>query len=499
MKHTLKIKDKLIDISNNIKEFASPMISSAKIKSKTVYKRVMKRVEKRPIATFLGLLLILFGLIIISNFINRPGDGVEETAIPTKDVQVYSIGSTPKITVQAIVEKSGVIKVIALGSGVVQAINVEVGQEIARGTNLLSMSTNYQGGNAFSIQRQLAQVQYKNVLDTYQTNVDLINKQKELAEKTDENNDELRRITNDSLSATRSLIDLNNSILSTLEAQQAELETTNVNGANDAAILQTKQLRSQLQSANSQLDTGLRNAEYSAGTENPQAEISDITRDIALKQLEIQQKALDLNKEVSRLNVVLTKINEAIMFPSSPVAGKVERIYVRVGQAVNPGTPIAQITGDSTTLIAVALLNRETASAISRSVVSTLHLDNEVYESVPFYVSTEATDGPLYSAQFAIPEEHTSKVTDKGYILIEIPVDFPHTGSAIPFIPIDSVFQTQDDSFVFVAKNGKTENKRVELGNVIGRYVEVKKGLSEGDQVILNRNVIAGDPVKVEN
>jgi len=499
MRRISKARKNSVSHYSNIKKGFSERLTSYKAKSKVAYGKVMDKAEKRPLVTFLLLIFILLGLIAISNFINKPAPTAEETAIPQKEVKVYSIGTTPKITVQAVVEKSGVIKVVSLGAGVVQSINVEVGQDVTKGTTLVSMSTNYQGGNVFSVQRQLAQVQYKNVLDTFKTQNELIDKQRELAEKQDENSDELRKISNDSLSSSRSLIELNNSILSTLEAQQTDLENTNVNGANDQAILQTKQLRSQLQAANNQLNSGLDNAEYSGSDDNPPAEMSNISKEIAIKQLEVQKKALELNKEVSRLSVVLAQINEAIMYPASPVAGKVERIYVRVGQAVNPGTPIAQISGDSNSLIAVALLSRETADAISKSRVSTLHFGSESYEAAPFYVSTDATDGKLYTAQFAIPEEFASRISDKEYILVEIPIDLPNTGSAIPFIPIDSVFQTQDASFVFVAKDGKAQSKKIEIGNVVGRYVEVKKGLSEGDQLILDRNVISGDPVKITN
>jgi len=498
MKYLSNIKRSVDRFIKKAKRFASPKASSVNAKRKTVYKKVMTRAERRPLAFFLGLLLILFGLIILSNVINRPAPAAEETGIATKEVQVYPIGASPKITVQAVVEKSGVVKVVALGSGVVQAINVEVGQEVGKGTSLVSMSTNYQGGNIFSAQRQLAQVQYKNFLDTYDTQKDLIEKQRQLVEKQEENADELRSIANDSLGSTRSLIDLNNSILDTLNAQQTELEDTNTNGANDAAILQTKQLRAQLQSGNNQLASGIQASEYSAAEDEAPAEISNISREIAVQQLEIQRKALDLNKEVSRLSVVIAQINEAIMYPSSPVHGTVERIYVKEGQVVTPGTAIAQITGDSKSLIAVALLSRETAQAVSKSMVSTLHFGNESYESSPFYVSTEATDGSLYSAQFAVPEEFSSQVSDREYILIEIPIDFPRTGSAIPFVPIDSVFQTQDEAFVFIAKNGKAKSIKVNLGSVVGRYVEIKSGLTEGDQVILNRNVISGDPVRVK-
>ena len=405
-----------------------PRVALVNKKRKVYYKKFIIHAQKRPISTFLGLLLMLLGLIIISNVINRPKPEATETSLPTKEVEVYTIGQSPKITVQAQVEKSGVIRVVSLGAGVVQSINVEVGQEVGEGTNLISMSTNYQGGNAFSVQRQLAGVQYKNAVDTYKTNKEIIDKQKEIAEKSDQNADELRNISNQSLESTRGLVGLNNEILTSLEAQQNELEATNVGGANDSAILQTKQLRAQLMSGNSQLEAGLRASEYTGASDKIPAEISNLTRGITIKQLEIQKKALGLNLEVSRLSLTLAQINEALMYPASPVDGVVERIFVREGQALNPGMPIAQISGASESLIAVAYLNREIAQGVGRAAVSTLHVGDKSFESVPFYVSKEATDGSLYTARFAIPQEFASQVTDKGYITIEIPIDFPSTG-----------------------------------------------------------------------
>ena len=69
--------------------------------------------------------------------------------------------------------------------------------------------------------------------------------------------------------------------------------------------------------------------------------------------------------------------------------------------------------------------------------------------------------------------------------------------SSTPFIPIDSVFQAQDQSVVHVADKGVVKSKTVQLGQVMGQFVEIIQGLSNGDQVILNRNVIDGDKVKV--
>ena len=228
------------------------ILSASKQRVSPFYKRFMIFAKTKPVVAFLMLLTLLFSLIVLSNLINRPIPQDQGAKLPVKEVSVYTIGSSPKIKVQAQVEKSGVIKIVSLGNGVVQGINVFVGQQIYRGTNIVSLSTNYQGGNAFSLQRQLAQIQYTNVLDTYQTQKDLIGKQKEIANKNDENSDELRNISRQSLDQTRGLISLNKDILNTLSFNQSQYEATNSGGLNDALILQMKQLRAQLLAGNNQ-------------------------------------------------------------------------------------------------------------------------------------------------------------------------------------------------------------------------------------------------------
>lgn len=67
-----------------------------------------------------------------------------------------------------------------------------------------------------------------------------------------------------------------------------------------------------------------------------------------------------------------------------------------------------------------------------------------------------------------------------------------------PFVPLDSVYQTVDSAYVYILKNGKAVSTKVDLGSVYGGYVEVLKGVTDGDHVILSRTVINGDSVRTE-
>jgi len=465
------------------------------------YQRLVTIVDTRPLLSFFVLLGLFVGLIVLSNYLKRtPVTSPEPTAVP-KNVQVYTIGSAPRVRFQAQVEKSGVVTITALTGGVVQALHIEPGDEVNKGKTLVSLSSNYQGGNAFSVQRQIAQAQFNNVNETYDAQKDLINKQKDVATKGEESSGELRDISERSLEETRGLLDLNSEILNTLESNLNQYTATNSAGTNDALILQTRSLRSQFLSANIQLNSALRNTEYSVNDDQEPAQIARLQRDIVIKQLEIQVKALDLNKEISRLQVQVTVINEALMFPSAPFTATVERVFVKVGQAVQPGTPLVVLSQppELDPIVAIAYVSREVAQNLSQLEPSTLYISNFTHDSYPAYVTRDAIQGSLYGIYFDIPDNYYSFVTEQGYLPIDIPIGSVDTSASVPFIPLDSVYQTKDKSYVYVVDKGQAMSKSLKLGEVFGRYVEVTTGLNSGDRIIINRNVTDGDIVKIGN
>jgi len=52
---------------------------------------------------------------------------------------------------------------------------------------------------------------------------------------------------------------------------------------------------------------------------------------------------------------------------------------------------------------------------------------------------------------------------------------------------------------VYVVNNNTVAFRNVKLGNVVGRFVEVNEGLSDGDIVILDRDIVVGDQIKFQN
>jgi len=461
-------------------------------------KRLNTFITRKPFLTLLVILLGVFVLIAVGSFIRKPKTVTEKEETPIKDVSVYRIGAVPRIKLQAQIEKSSVVTITSLMGGVVQNISALEGAQVTQGQTLVSLSTNYQGGNTFALQRELARKQYENIEDTYETQKNIIDEQKSIATETHENTVELLEISERSIGETQSLLDYNTGILTGLEELIVYFESQPSTPETDQTIISLKSQKSQFTSANNQLNSSLRNTKYQTDSDNPPTELADLQKSVTIKQLDIQKQALKLQKEVAKLQYQIAQVNEALMYPSAPFTATIQKVFVRMGQVVTPGTPLMLISGlpEEDPITAVVYVTREMAQSVSRTEATHLRFGDKSYDSAPSFVSSEAVQGTLYAIYYPIPDNFTTSLTDKGYIEAEIPIGYPDTNSVIPFIPIDSVYQTEAASFVFVGKQGKATSRKVILGQVMGRFVEVVSGLNDGDVVILDRTIIEGDTIR---
>ena len=243
------------------------------VRSGKRYKKVVTTVEKRPFFSFFVTLGLLFGVIILASVISSLGRKETPKHEIVKSVATYTIGTSPTVQVQAVVEKTGVVEVVALTPGIVQQINVNAGDTVYKGTTLVSLSSNYQGGNTASLSRQLAATQYKNVTGTYDEQKDVIKKQREIAEKSDANTEELRKISENSLGDTKDLLSLNETLLTNITDQ-----ITTAEGLGQDTF-QLKQLKAQIQAGTIQLKGSVRSIEYQSASDKPANQLTDLGKD----------------------------------------------------------------------------------------------------------------------------------------------------------------------------------------------------------------------------
>ncbi len=444
-----------------------------------------------------AIFIVLLGLILAGNLIRQTEKPEVQEKQPVS-VDIYQIGEVPRVTVLGNAEKENVNTLVAQTSGVVQNIYVREGSQISADQSLAYISTNYQGDSAPVLNAQIAQKQYQHTKDTFDLQKDLIKKQKEVAKKNEINSDKLREINENSVQETENLIELNNEIIDYLNENIDRYQATDSADKNRDLIAATKQSKTQYLSANNQLKSSLRSLNYSKNEDNPPAKLADLQKNITLKQLDLQEKSLALNLEVSRLQYQLAQVNQCLAYPSSVHSGVVQKVFVKRGQAVSPGTPLFVIAGPSKTVKVTAEVSKNIAENISMLENSILFLDEKKVEMFPDFVSTEPTRGTMHNIKYTLAQNYAESVKNGENITISIPVGYPDTGSTIPFIPIDAVYQSNSDSFVFLAEDSQVVSQKVELGNVYGGFVSVLQGLQGSNQIILNRNVVEGDQIRIK-
>jgi multidrug efflux pump subunit AcrA (membrane-fusion protein) len=221
-----------------------------------------------------------------------------------------------------------------------------------------------------------------------------------------------------------------------------------------------------------------------------------------LKQLELEEKSLKLNREISKLNLQLASIAESMMYPTAPCTGTVERVFVNFGQMVNPGTPLAMVTCTETSAVIVAQVSRQLAATISRLEKATVNIDGQLYNLDLNYISSEATNGQTFAVIYDIPKDAVSAFTNQESISLAVPIGAIRTSGTLPYVPLDALYQTEVDAYVFVIEKQAdsdtylAKSHTVTVGGVYGDFVEVTSGLTTADQVIVDRTVIDGDTVQ---
>jgi multidrug efflux pump subunit AcrA (membrane-fusion protein) len=454
-------------------------------------------VDLRPMTSFFAVLGVILALIIVGNFLNKPKVVPPEEIHPVKAVSAYNIGTAPKITVSAQTKKSGVIQVVALSGGIIDKINVQEGVHVSRGDQLFAMSNNYKGENTATVQRQIDATNYAGALATFPKQKEILEKKKEQADKVHENTDELRELTRESLDGTRSLVQENEDYLKLLRDRLNAITPD----ASNPAYTTLKNQVIQLQGTVNQAHDQLRRDEYTSNEDNAPAKNDQLTKEITKKDLDVQIKQLEVNLAVKGLQAKVSQIQESLMFPTAPFSGTIQRVFVKEKQQVGQGTALLVISQDveDDPITAVAFVSADVAKRVSRIEPSTLHIGNKsTYTSIPSFVSTEAVQGTLYAVYYPIPEQYSKDVVSEGFISVDMPIGMADTTMIATYVPLDAIYQTRERAYVFVINGNTAQSRDVQLGQVYGDSVEILSGLKNGDQVILNRNIIAGDQIQVQ-
>lgn len=476
-------------------------LQSAKNRFSAGKKWSTNQLKKRPFVSFLAVLGLLLVLIAVGSFIRTPEPETAETTPTPTTVQVFEPGATPRLTMSGTVEKSGIFVVTAQTGGIVQKINVTEGSSISRGDKLVSLSTNYTGGSTATVQRQIASRNYQFSAETYETQKQIIAERREIAENTLDASEETRELTRRSIDETETQLEYNRDLLEYFDEQIEWLEE--LGATNDFDMLRTlKASRLQYTATIATLKTALRTSQAAADASGPDAQKAENTRDLTLKQLEIEERTLDLNKDIAALNVKLARISESLLYPASTCDGIVEQVFVNVGESVSPGTPIALIRANSRQAEINVSLPLSLATQVSRIEPTLMTVGDMEYELYPVVITLETATGTLGNIKYVLPPSADSEIGNNETIAVSVPLDVIGTSVETTIIPLDAVYQTANNTYVYVLQETEQGSvaavREVQTGEVSGNYVTITSGLPADTRVIVTRGVTADEPIAIQ-
>lgn len=114
------------------------------VRAKTVF-----LLTRKPTVSFFLLLIILFGIIALGNFLRAPKQEGAVAEVEKKETAVFvPLSDTPTLKTPAQVTKEGLVQIVALTPGIVSRVSTSVGKQVYPGQILVSLTTDYNSGKA---------------------------------------------------------------------------------------------------------------------------------------------------------------------------------------------------------------------------------------------------------------------------------------------------------------------------------------------------------------
>jgi len=201
--------------------------------------------------------------------------------------------------------------------------------------------------------------------------------------------------------------------------------------------------------------------------------------------LDVQRAAV----QIARLELSYTSI-------TAPISGVIAQRMVKVGNLIQPNTPMFTVV-DSSRLEAV--LN------VPEREFSTMH------SGLPVTMQVDALPGRTFAGSV----DRVSPVIDAGSGTFRVTAAFDGVRQLQPgmfgrielvydqrtdalTVPRDALIEGDGEAAVFVLRDGKAVRTQVQVGFINGAYAEIREGLVEGDGVVTVGKVTLRDGATVE-
>lgn len=215
---------------------------------------------------------------------------------------------------------------------------------------------------------------------------------------------------------------------------------------------------------------------------------SELVKDKIISQKDFLQAKLDFENAQINFNTVSKNYTSKGQGVVANTSGFIKHIYVKEGQYVEKGSPLAIISRNRKLILQANVSQkyfRSLPAITSANFISPI--DSDVYETrdlngrIISYGRSASVDAPFVPVTFEI--DNSGKLIPGSVVEVYLKSD------SIPdalVVPVSALIEEQGKFFVYVQTGGESFQKReVEIGASDAMNVQILSGISEGERVVI--------------
>jgi len=273
----------------------------------------------------------------------------------------------------------------------------------------------------------------------------------------------------------------------TLENAKAALETasTSAKAQLDAAESGMKSAEENLESIKISASAGYDAAENAL--KNAENAVENASENVKLTEISAKESIATAEASVASAKASLATAKNSLNNTSvtAPISGYIASKNVNVGQMVSPGVELFSIKDSSSvdaeievTESVIPFINVGTPAKIS---IKSASIDNKEGTVTQVNSIKNAANG-MYTVRVSI-ENQKNEIKVGMFADIELTTE---QSNGCVIIPSDSIMQSGEEMYVFVAKGKKAERRTVEIGIRNSDFTEILAGVSVGEDVVVS-------------
>ncbi len=243
---------------------------------------------------------------------------------------------------------------------------------------------------------------------------------------------------------------------------------------------QYRQAKSQVLSA----ETNLKITRLNLKSDKDLLESGDISM-LAYENSSLVVKTAEANHLSALANLSLLEKTYMDTRIKSPISGFISRKYIDIGTMVTPGSPVYRVV-DLTTLkieigVPQAIITRIKMGSSAKIVISAM--GNQTFDGHVRFISPQADEG---SGTFAV-EIHvanTKELDIRAGMTAKLDLLISNNEGQI-VIPDHALVKKKGLHYVYKITDDVARLTQISVAGIIGSYVMVKDGLSEGDTIVV--------------